>query len=346
MKAARFTRVGQPLTIEDIPTPQPGPGQVLVEVRACGVCGSDIHIALEGVTPTAFAPITLGHEAAGVVAMVGPGVEEFKPGDRVCVCCFLTCGVCDNCRRGRSNVCLERKCIGIQAEGALAQYLLMPAANLISLPDGISFAQGAVLTDAVATPYHALYAIGGLGPGQSLAIMGCGGLGLHAVQLARLGGAAPIMAVDLRPTALERARAAGADVVVDASREDPVEAILAATGGRGADLAVELVGAAITIRQAVECLRVGGRAVVAGLGPDEITTPPPTWFVRREVALLGSYGFTVEEIAELVGLVAAGRLDVSGSVSATLPLAQVNQALERLHSKEGDPVRIVINPQL
>jgi alcohol dehydrogenase, propanol-preferring len=344
MLAARFYRVGQPLVIEDIPMPSPGPGQVLVKVMACGVCGSDIHIAFEGVTPTAFTPITLGHEPAGVVAQLGPGVEGFAPGDRVAVCPMLACGTCGNCLGGNQQVCLERRCIGIQAEGALAQYLLAPAVNLVPLPDSVSFAEGAVITDAVATPFHAIFATGGLLPGETVAVFGCGGLGIHAVQLARMGGASKVIAVDLRDHVLQRALAVGADEIVNASQVDPVAAIMDLTQGLGVDLSVEMVGAAATIAQSVEVLRPGGRAAIAGLGAEPIQTLPPTQFVRREIKLLGSYGFTVSETARLVELAAAGRLDLSGSVSLTLPLTEVNQALNQLHDKVGDPIRIVIQP--
>ncbi len=336
--------MGRDLAVEDVPTPKPGPGEVVVRIMACGVCGSDIHIALEGVTPTAFRPITLGHEPAGVVAEAGPGVAGFRPGDRVCVCPFLTCGQCLNCRLGQPQVCLERRCIGIQAEGALAEYVKVPAANLILLPDNVPFDQGAVITDAVATPFHALTAVGRLRAGETVAVFGCGGLGVHGVQLARLAGAALVIAVDVREAPLRRAREAGADVIVNAAADDPVAAVMDQTKGLGVDLAVELVGVNQSIAQAVECVRPGGRVAVAGLGPEPITVQPPIQFVRREVSLLGSYGFTVSETAALVGLAASVRLDLSRSVSLTLPLAEVNQALRRLEAKTDDPVRIVITP--
>lgn len=343
MKAARFYQAGTPLALEDIPRPDPGPGEVLVRVRACGICGSDIHIVYEGVTPTAFAPITLGHEPAGEVAELGPGVQGFALGNRVAVCPFIVCGKCRNCTDGRSQICLERKCIGIQAEGALAEYVVVPASNLVPLPDNVPFEQGAIITDAVATPFHALTVTGRLRAGETVAVFGCGGLGVHGVKLARLAGAALVIAVDVRGSALERAQAAGADLTLNAADVDVVEAIHQATGG-GVDLACELVGVNASISQAVDSVRIGGRAVVAGLGAEPITVSPPVKFVRQETALLGSYGFTVSETAELVGLVATGRLDIADSVSARFPLADINQALDSLHQKTNDPVRIVIEP--
>lgn len=343
MKAARFYLAGQPLRIEEIPVPEPKAGEVLVKVEACGVCGSDIHIALEGVTPTAFAPITLGHEPAGVVAEVGPGVKGFAPGQPVSVCPFLVCGRCRNCSDGRQSVCLSRRCIGIQAEGALAEYLCMPAENLVPLPESVSIEEGAIITDAVATPFHAISAVGRLRAGESVAVFGCGGLGIHAVQLARAMGAGLVIAIDLRDSVLERALALGADAAVNAARHDAPEAVRRICDG-GVDLSVELVGAQGTIAQAVQCLRVGGRAVVAGLGPEPITTLPPTQFVRTEAAILGSYGFTVREIATLVDLVARGRLDLSGSITKVLPLSDINAALHELYQKFSDIIRLVIKP--
>lgn len=344
MKAARFYQAGEPLRIEDVPVPQPGPGQVLIKVEAVGVCGSDVHIAIEGVTPTSFAPITLGHEPSGVVEKLGPEVEGFAPGHRVSVCPFLVCGHCINCRAGRQQVCLNRRCIGIQADGALAEYLCVPAENLTPLPDNVPFEQGAIITDAVATPFHALTAVGRLTIGETVAIFGCGGLGIHGVQLARLMGASQVIAVDVRDSVLEGAKEVGADLTINAARDNAAQAILDATSG-GVDLAVELVGMQVTIASAVESLRVGGRAVVAGLGPDPITTLPPTQFVRNEAALLGSYGFTISEIATLMNLCATGRLDLSGSVTEVLPLSAVNDALQTLHDKSKDIVRQVIRPQ-
>jgi D-arabinose 1-dehydrogenase-like Zn-dependent alcohol dehydrogenase len=344
MRAARFHGVGKPLAVEEIDRPRPGPGEALVEVKACGVCGSDLHIALEGITPVPYTPITLGHEPAGLVAELGTDTQGPAPGSPVAICPFIVCRRCLTCRQGDEQVCLHRRCIGIQAEGALAEFVKVPVENLVPLPPGMPLEQGAIITDAVATPFHALTATGRLAAGESVAVFGCGGLGVHAVQLARLAGAGRVAAVDVRPAPLERARALGADLVVNAAEADPVEAVREMTGGLGVDLAVELVGANASIAQAVEAVRTGGRAVVAGLGAEPITVQPPVQFVRREVSLLGSYAFTVGEIATLAGLAASGRLDLSASVSLTLPLEEVNQALERLHRKEGDPVRIVVRP--
>jgi 2-desacetyl-2-hydroxyethyl bacteriochlorophyllide A dehydrogenase len=342
MKAAHFYQVGKPLVVEEIPRPQPGPGEVLVRVKACGICGSDIHIVYEGVTPTAFQPIILGHEFSGEVAGLGPGVSGWREGDRVAVNCIVSCGRCRHCRAGREQICLERRLLGIHLNGGLAEYAVAPAENLVLLPENIPFDQGAILTDAVATPYHALTKRGRLDPGETVAIIGCGGLGLHAVQLAKVLGAGLVVGLDVSEIALERARTRGADRVIRTDQHDPTAAIREATGGEGIDLAVECIGRPETIALATAGLRIGGRAVIVGLGAEPIACLPPTEFVRREIELLGSYAFTTREIVELVALTACGKLRLADSVSRRISLEEINQGLEALHKKTGQPIRIVV----
>jgi 2-desacetyl-2-hydroxyethyl bacteriochlorophyllide A dehydrogenase len=241
-------------------------------------------------------------------------------------------------------VCAKRRLIGIHADGGLAQFLAVPAQNLVRLPDTVPFPVGAIIADAVATPFHALSARAALRAGESIAIFGVGGLGLHAVQLARLMGAGTVIAVDVRAEQLKRARHLGADAVVDSSQAAPVEEILRATGGRGVDVAAEFVGLPQTIGWSVESLATGGRAVVAGLGAEPMTLLPPNLFVRKELAVLGSYGFTKRTIETLVQLAAAGKLDLSSSVTHTFALDEVNDALAALHEKRDNPVRVVVAP--
>ena len=342
MTAARFHQPGKPLALEEVPVPRPGHGEVLVEVKACGLCGSDLHI-LKGETFTGFLPITLGHEAAGVIMALGPEVSGWQEGDRVAVNCVQSCGLCHNCQRGRDSICLNRKLIGIHINGALAPFVKVKARSLLNLPEAMPFEQGALITDAVATPYHALHARGELKSGQSVAIFGLGGLGAHAVKLARLMGAAPIIAVDISTPVLERAAGFGADHMVNAKDCDPVEAIREITGGRGVDVALECVGSGAIVAQAMASTAVGGRTVVVGLTPDHLELGEVTPFVRSEVAVMGSSAFESKEIQQLINLVVSGRLDVSRSVSGTYSLSQVNQALDRLEHNPGDILRLVVN---
>ncbi|MBM4305439.1 MAG: zinc-binding dehydrogenase [Deltaproteobacteria bacterium] len=342
IRAARFYGVGEPLRIDKIPVSKLGPGDVLVEMKACGICGSDIHIVYEGVTPTAYTPITLGHEPSGVIFGVGSEVRGWKIGDRVTINPFLTCDQCVNCLSGNSQICLSRRVVGIHTEGGLAEFIKVPAKNLISLPENIPFDQGGIMVDAVATPFHAITNRGGLKAGEKVAIFGCGGLGIHGVQIAKVCGASQVIAVDAIDSALERVKKVGADEVINPQKGNPSVKIKELTGGMGVDLALEFVGLKETIDQAVQCVRVGGRVVVVGLGPDEIILPPPTQVVRSELSFLGSYGSTTLEIQNVVDLVASGKLNLSGSITGRYSLEEVNRGLEQLYKKIGNPIRIVI----
>jgi alcohol dehydrogenase, propanol-preferring len=342
MKAARFYELDAPLRIEDIAVPEIGDDEVLVQVRAVGLCGTDIHILKEGQTLTAFKPITPGHEAAGVVARVGSAVAGWTRGDRVSVLPGIYCGACQQCLQGRDELCEYRRMIGIQAEGALAEYLRVPAKNLVRLPANVPFTVGAILTDAAATPYHALIDRAALKRNETVAVFGVGGLGLHAVQIAKVVGARSIIAVDIRDEQLERARSVGADITINSRAGSPVPSIMQATEGRGVDVAAEFVGFTETIAQAVEAAAPGGRIVVAGIGSEAIKTVSPAVLVRKELTLMGSYAFTKQTIEQLVDLVANGRLALEASVTHTFSLDAVNEGLNVLQKKIGNPTRVVI----
>ncbi|HLZ58405.1 MAG TPA: zinc-binding dehydrogenase [Ktedonosporobacter sp.] len=342
MKAARFYELNAPLQIERISIPEIGDDEVLVQIKAVGLCGSDIHIIREGLTVPAFKPMTPGHEPAGVVARVGSKVEGWAPGTRVSVLPGIYCGACPQCLQGHGQLCEQRRIIGIQTDGALAEYLKAPAKNLVHLPDNVSFAVGAIMTDAVATPWHALIDRAALKSAETVAIFGVGGLGLHAIHIARIAGARQIIAVDVRDEQLTRAQQAGATTTINPRHGSPVEAIMDATAGRGVDVAAEFIGLHTTIAQAVDAVAWGGRVVVSGLGPEPITLGLPAELVRKEVSLMGSYAFTKQTIERLMDLVAAGKLALDGSITHTFPLDEVNHALDVLQKKIGNPTRIVI----
>jgi len=342
MKAQRFYKVNEPLKLELLPIPQIRQDEALIDVKATGICGSDIHIMYHGVTPTAFLPITLGHEPSGIIAEVGENVKGWKVGDRVSVSCVVTCGKCFNCLIGRESICINRKLLGIHLNGGLAEYMAAPSKNLIKLPDVVPFDQGGIVTDAVATPYHAITARGRLQPGETVAVIGCGGLGIHAVQLCRIAGASRIIAIDIDDEILVRSRKVGSTDIINAKGGDVPGKIKGITEGLGVDLALEFVGRQDTIALGVESLKVGGRLVVCGLGPDNISILPPTVFVRSEYEVIGSYAFERRDITILLELISSGKLDISGSISERFGLEEANTALEHLRDKVGKPIRIVI----
>ncbi|MDQ1711484.1 MAG: hypothetical protein QOE45_934 [Frankiaceae bacterium] len=336
MLAVRLHAVGERPRLDEVPVPEPGPGEVRVAVRACGICGSDVHL-LHGVTPTGPLPLTLGHEPSGVVD--DPGDSAWAAGARVAIAAGYGCGECAACLADRENVCPRLVIPGIDRDGAQAAYVVVPARALVALPDTVDFATGAILTDAVATPFHAIRR-SGIEAGGTAVVYGLGGLGLHAVAILKQVVGARVIGVDPLPAARERALAFGADEVVDSS--EPARAVRAMTGG-GADCAYEFVGNAAVTDQAVKSLRGGGTCTVVGVTPQPLHLGlPQALLVAGELRLQGSFGCSRAELAELVGLVAGGRLDLTGTITHRYALADFDAGLRTLETKDGDPIRVVV----
>lgn len=257
--------------------PEPGPGEVRVRVKAAGVCLSDVHLIDGSLTPLFLQvpEVTLGHEVAGVVDALGPDVPGgWQEGDRVALLAGERCGRCANCIRFQAP-CLQGRTRGVDYDGGWAEYAIASQHTLVALPDDLPFDQASIVPDAVSTPWGAITGTAQVRPGQSAGVWGAGGLGAHAVQLLRLVGAAPIIAVDPLAAARERALEFGADAAFDASAPDLVQQVFAATGGRGLDVAFDMAGVAAVREQAVKCLGFGGKLVLAGLTP-AATGPFPT----------------------------------------------------------------------
>lgn len=343
MRAARFEKASGRLTVvKDVPVPEPGPGDVLVRIEACGVCLSDVHM-LDGSLPGPLDEVTPGHEPAGTVVRVGPGVPYWRPGQRVIIAPGRPCGACARC--GEPLACAEPRIMGRHYDGAWAEYVTNPYETLVAVPDGVPIEQAAICTDAVASPYAALADRGALRPGERVGIWGIGGLGVHAVQIARLAGAALVVAVDTLGAARARALDAGADHALDPSADDVRAEVLRLTGDEGLDLAAEFSGVGSALDQAVDCLGGGGRAVAVGMSQEPVRlTENTVMFGYRNHSVLGHHGYTRLHLIQLMRLLSTGRLDLSRSISDTLPLEDVGEAVERLRSKEGNPVRIVIKP--
>jgi 2-desacetyl-2-hydroxyethyl bacteriochlorophyllide A dehydrogenase len=314
-------------------------------VAAVGLCGTDVTIAYgTGSRMVSREVLTLGHETAGTLASLGPDVDGWQTGDRVAVSPIVTCGHCKYCDLGASENCNHAVVLGLGRDGSLAEFVAVPATTLVRLPDEVPAMIGAIITDAVATPYHALLERARLVPGEAIAVFGVGGLGQHAIQIAKLAGAAPIIAVDPRPEQRELAREHGADAVVDGGRPDVVAAVRRANGGRGVDVAADFAGKASSIEAAFSSLTKLGRAVIVGLGTEPVTLPPSMTFAMRQISLLGSGGFSRTTIERIVGLAAAGRLDLTSSISHTVPLEAADQALRMLRDKSEPVRRVVVLP--
>ncbi len=344
MKAVRFLGPGQPVAVQDVPDPVPGPFDVVVRVEACGICASDLHLIHGEMPPVVPPPLTMGHEPAGVVAAVGSDVPVWREGDRVSVAAGKACLACPSCASGMLEDCRNPQIMGFHYDGAWAEQLLVPFYALAALPDTVPFEHGAIACDAVSTPYAAVVDRGALRAGERVGLWGIGGLGTHAVQIARLAGASFIAAIDPLPAARERARSLGADLAIDPSEDVPA-AIREATGGRGLDLAVELIGKPAAVRQAISSCTRGGRIVLVGQSFEPLDAGPIIYLSVVGLSILGHLGYSKRHLEQVLALMASGRLDVSGSISERLPLDRVQEGIDRLTSKEGSPVRIVVTPQ-
>jgi D-arabinose 1-dehydrogenase-like Zn-dependent alcohol dehydrogenase len=344
MRAARFDSATRELAVRDVPVPDVGPTDVLVRVKACGICLSDVHL-IDGSLRSSLPVVTPGHEAAGVIERVGERVPGWTPGQRVVMAGGKACGACASCANGRGQEdCLRFRIMGFDYDGAWAEFIVVPYTSLTLVPEHIPFEQAAILADAVSTPYAGLIDRGGLRPGESVGLWGIGGLGVHAVQIARMAGAALIVAVDTLPDARARALDRGADFALDPAGEDVPARIREITGGRGLDLAVDLVGANAVLAQAAQCIGRNGRVVMIGLSPEPIQLGAGVNFGVRSQSLLGHLGYHKRHLDQLVEIVARGRLDVSRSISGILPLEDVAAGVERLAKKEGNPIRLVVRP--
>ncbi|MFC7983939.1 zinc-binding dehydrogenase [Streptomyces sp. NPDC057336] len=334
MLAARLHVPSRTLRLEEVPRPQPGPGEVLVKVEAAGVCLSDVHLIDGTLTPLLLQgdTVTLGHEVSGTVAEVGPGVTAWSPGQRV----VLYAG------EVRGGVTYTR---GVDYDGGWAEYALSAETALTPLPDAIPFEQGAIIPDAVSTPWGAITETGAVRPAEAVGVWGVGGLGVHAVQLLRAIGACPVVAVDPSPVARERALAAGADLALDSADPELRQAVRAVTGGSGLAAAFDFAGVPPVREQALSVLAPKGRLVLVGLTDKPLTVTDGTRFSYLQQRILGHYGSDMPvALPQLLRMVQGGRLDFSGSISGVLPLAEAAEAVARLEKKEGDPIRLILRP--
>ncbi|MCI0386956.1 zinc-binding dehydrogenase [Streptomyces sp. CNQ085] len=331
--AGRLDARTRAFSVEEVPTPRPGPGEVLVKVEAAGVCLSDVHL-IDG-TLTPLYPqgdtVTLGHEVAGVVAEPGAGVTRWRPGQRV----LLQAG------EERDGVVWTR---GVDYDGGWAEYAVAAGPTLVEIPDELPFEQAAIIPDAVSTPWAAITATARTEPARPAGVWGAGGLGVHGVQLLRLVGAAPIIVVDPLAEARERALAFGADLALSSDDPELPARVRGETGGDGLAFAFDFAGVPAVREQAARCLGPGGRLVLVGLTDRPLTISDGTAFSYFQQQVLGHYGSSDEHVTQLVELVRRHRLDFSRSVSGVLPLAEAGEAVGRLLRKEGSPVRLILRP--
>lgn len=343
MLAERFHAADRSISLEEIPIPHPGPGEVLMKVAYCGICHSDLSL-INGAIPASLPVVTQGHEASGTIVEVGPGVTRWKEGDRVIPSAGRPCLKCRKCQRGAFTDCLDLHLMAFAYDGAWAEYHVAQASGLTKIPDNVPMDQAALLADAVSTPYAAVVHTAQVHMGNTVAVWGVGGVGAHLVQLSKLAGAVPVIAVDLNDAVLERAKRLGADYAFRSDDPDLMKKIEDITDGRMVDIAFDAVGIQPTLRACVESLDINGKAVSIGLSPQNIDAGTFLGFNLKKKQLLGHLGYKRQDIARLADMLSYGRLDLTESISKIIPLTDIKQGIDDLENHRGNPIRILVKP--
>ena len=340
MKAVVFHGTGIGLKIEDIPVPRITGDQILVKVAACGVCHTDLHYIEHGVPTFKKPPIVLGHEASGIVEQVGAAVTNVQKGQRVLIPAVLTCGRCSACRQGRETICANMQMLGNHFDGAYAEYVAVPAKDVLNLAESIPLEEAAIVADAISTPYHAVKNRARVQPGDTVVVFGCGGVGINAVQLAALAGGY-VIAVDVNDRKLAWATEFGAARTINATKVERVSKEVKKLTGGGADIAMEVIGNPRTIEEAFECIRIGGRLVVVGYTHEAISIVAGK-IMFKEVEVVGSLGCRPVDYVPLLRMIEQGKIDLKRQVTHRFALNDIGKAFEAM--KEGVSLRSIVVP--
>jgi len=345
MKALLLTEYSK-LEMADLPIPQPAAQEVLIRVEACGICGSDVH-GYDGSSGRRIPPIVMGHEAAGTIESVGSGVSGYKKGDRVTFDSTIYCGECEYCRKGAMNLCGHREVLGVSTPefrraGAFADYVVVPSLVLYKLPDSVSFAEAAMV-EPLSVAVHAV-ALSDIAKGSTALVVGAGMIGLLVLQALKEAGCSQIIVSDIDDTRLKLARDLGATATVNAKTSDAIAEVKKLTNGAGVDTALEAVGSTPTIKAAIESVKRGGTVTLIGnISPTaEI---PLQAVVSRQIRLQGSAASS-GEYPQAIDLIARGAVTVKPLITAVAPLEEGAQWFTRLHNREANLMKIVLNPKL
>jgi L-iditol 2-dehydrogenase len=345
MKALLLTAPSK-LEYVDFPEPVPGDDDVVVQVRACGICGSDIH-GWDGSTGRRHPPLIMGHEASGEIVATGPRVTQWRAGDRVTFDSTIYCGKCHFCQNGHVNLCTDRRVVGVspveyKQHGAFAERLAVPARILYKLPDTLPFAQAAMV-EPVSIAVHAVQRTK-IAPGSTAVVIGSGMIGLLVIQVLRWAGASQVVAVDLADNRLELARRLGATHTVNSGRADVAAEVAKITGGLGADTAFEVVGFTPTLNLAINVLKRGGTCVLVGNLSPKTQDFPLQAVVTKELTLLGSCS-SAGEYPLCLKLIAEGSVNVQPMIEAVVPLADGAGWFEKLSAKDGGKyMKVILDP--
>jgi L-iditol 2-dehydrogenase len=332
-------------TIEDLPIPTCGSRDVLVQVAACGICGSDVH-GYDGASGRRIPPIVMGHEAAGIVAAVGSDVRSVSPGDRVTFDSTVYCAKCEFCLRGEVNLCENRQVVGVSCgeyrrAGAFAEYITVPEYIVYRLPPTLSFAEAAML-EAVSVALHAVK-LSCIENGETALVIGAGMIGLLILQAARVAGCSRVFVADVDGTRLKMAANLGADETLLVSGADLLREVLRLTNGRGVDVVLEAVGRNETVASAIDCVRKGGTVTLVGNIAPEVSIPLQK-VVTRQIRLQGSCA-SAGEYPEAMELVSSGKIKVAPMISAVAPLRDGPEWFERLYAREPNLMKVILDPR-
>jgi 2-desacetyl-2-hydroxyethyl bacteriochlorophyllide A dehydrogenase len=332
MRAMVLREYGKPLALEEIAKPEPGRDEIILKVSHCGLCGTDLKIASGKLSSIITLPHVPGHEIVGTVESVGAAVRGLKEGDHGLAYFYIGCGVCEMCRSGRENICPRVVRPGFELYGGFAEYVRLPAYNVCTHDGTIAGEKMAVLPDAIATSYHALKTVASVRIGQSVLIAGIGGLGIHAVQIAKYMGCT-VIGTTRRDEVRTKAMAFGADLVVNPSEADVRESVMRFTDGRGVDAVIENVGTNETMQWSLSCLKRGGVLVMVGYDPVNLVGVNGMSMHYNEWSISGSRVSTKQELIEVIGLVKAGKIDPV--VTKVIRLEDLNMGLTELNDKKN-----------
>jgi L-iditol 2-dehydrogenase len=345
MKAAVLRSPGD-LRYEDVPMPlAPEPGEAIIRIKYAGICGSDLERVMH--TGTYRFPCIPGHEFCGVISELGSGVSDFKIGDRVVAAPILPCFRCEACQRGDFGLCEDYDYMGSRQDGAFAEFIKVPIRNLLKMPDNVDDVEGAAVEPAAVT-LHGLKRAR-VRAGDFVAVLGCGTIGLFAVQFSGILGAGTVAAVDVDPAKLEHAKTAGAAFTLNGGTDDPVEALKSLTGGRMADVSIETAGISVTQEQAVRTTRKGGRILYLGTSHRDVVFPPNTFerIVRGELTATGSWNsfsapFPGKEWRAVLGYLSGGRLRIKPYISHIFPLESASEVIADMAARNFPFLKVML----
>jgi len=343
MKALVLKEYGK-FEIEEMPVPEYGDEEVLVRVKACSICGSDVH-GMDGSTGRRIPPIVMGHEAAGVIEKAGKNVKSYKPGDRVTFDSTIYCGKCYFCKRGEVNLCDNRKVLGVSCgdyrlHGAFAEYIAVPQHILYSIPEKVTF-ERAAMVEPLSVAFHAITR-SKVQLDCSAVVVGAGMIGLLIIQLLKINGCGKIIAVDMVQEKLELAKKFGATDVIKADESNVPAQVYKLTENRGADISFEVVGLTPTVKTASESLKKGGTLTLVGNLKPEVELPLQL-VVTRQLSLKGSCA-SAGEYPECLDLIASGKVDVDSFISAVAPLDEGAAWFKRLYNQEKGLMKVILKP--